>query len=127
MINLKQTGRVLSFLTVFILLFFVLSIHPGKEKMGRVPFTVFAENGNGETGEEDIAADEESGIALEEGTLTEEERKKAQREHSKKYNKEKYLDILKERRKKAKEERLKVLELYREGKLYDENGIKISF
>ena len=58
---------------------------------------------------------------------TEEERKKAQREHSKKYNKEKYLDILKERRKKAKEERLKVLELYREGKLYDENGIKISF
>lgn len=58
---------------------------------------------------------------------TEEEKKQAQREHARKYNKEKYQDILKERRRKAKEEKTKVLELYREGKLYDENGEKFSF
>jgi hypothetical protein len=58
---------------------------------------------------------------------TEEERKIARREYVKKYSEEKYQDILKERRKKSKEDREKVMAMYKEGKLYDENGAKILF
>ena len=58
--------------------------------------------------------------------LTSEEAKEALKQQKKRYTTEKYLDILKERRRKEREAKLTIYIMFKEGELYGYDGFPLT-